>query len=224
MTLSNLLARLRRSEAGVAMVELAYSLPIVVPLFVAGAELTNYAITRMRISQIALHVADNASRIGTESLLAAPRIDEGQINDLFTGANLQAGSLDLAGKARVILSSVEPDDDEDTDDTFIIHWQRCFGDLDRETEYPTDEEYIGGVGPAGKRATAPENGGTMFVEVIYDYEPLILSPFAVTAEIKETAAMTVRDHRDYVGPDPDNDGEGPGIWPVAGVTASTCST
>lgn len=224
MTMASFLAHLRRSDTGVAMIELAYSLPIVVPLFLGGVELTNYAITRMQVSQVALHVADNASRIGTDSLLTAPQISEGQINDLFIGANLQAGNLDLANNGRVFLSSIEPDDDPETDDTYRIHWQRCFGNLDRDSTYgEAGDTAAEGFGPSDRKTSAPDGGATMFVEVVYRYTPLVSSSFISGTDIKEIAAMTVRDDRDYVGPDTDDDGEGPGVYPTTGVTASTCA-
>lgn len=215
-----LLKRLRRSESGIAMVELAYSLPIFVPLFIAGAELAHYAVARMQISQVALHVADNASRIGTETLLSAPRISEKQINDLLTGANLQAGRLELQSKGRVFLSSVEPIANPNPQYKFKIHWQRCFGNLPRISSYGVADntQHQDGVGPTGRKATAPDNGGTMFVEVIYSYTPLVVSSFVPSLEIRETAAMTVRDHRDYDG------NNGAGIFNDENVTPFTCPT
>jgi hypothetical protein len=217
MTMASFLARLRRSETGVAMVEFAYSLPIVVPLFMGGAELTNYAVTKMRVSQIALHVADNASRIGTDTLLCAPRISESQTNDLLTGANLQAGNLDLGGRGRIILSSVEPIANPNPTKKFKIRWQRCFGDLDVASSYgEAGQSNLAGVGPAGRQATAPDNGATMFVEVVYDYQPLIAAGFVPATEMRETAAMTVRDDRDY------NGNSGKGIFNDEDVTPSAC--
>ncbi len=41
-----LAARLRRNRSGVAAVEFALSAPIVLTIFLSGAELTNFAITR----------------------------------------------------------------------------------------------------------------------------------------------------------------------------------
>ena len=55
---------LRENCSGLAMVEFAAVLPFGLILCLTGAELTNYATTRMRISQLALHVADHVSRIG----------------------------------------------------------------------------------------------------------------------------------------------------------------
>ena len=212
-----LLGRLRDAQDGVAMVEFAYSLVVVVPLFLGGVELSNYVTTRMRVSQLALHVADNASRIGIDSLLAAPRISESQINDLMIGANLQSGGLDLATKGRVILSSVErmasPDDDQ-----FMIRWQRCYGTMEWESTYgDAGDDELTGVGPVGEQITAPVGTGVMFVEIAYEYEPLFLSSDIVSdTTIRETAAMVVRDDRDYVG------NGGTGIFNTEGVAASTC--
>jgi hypothetical protein len=217
-TTRKLLARLRRAQEGVAMVELAYSLVVVVPLFLGGVELSNYVTTKMRVSQLALHVADNASRIGIDSLLAKPRITEAQINDLLIGADLQSGGLDLASNGRVIVSSVEampsPDEDE-----YMIRWQRCYGAMDWDSSYgEAGDDNLDGVGPAGEQVTAPEGTGVMFVEIAYEYEPLFLSSDAFMARtIHETAAMVVRDDRDYEG------NGGTGIFNTEGVTASSCA-
>lgn len=199
----HLLSRLRRSEDGIAMLEFAYSMIIVVPLFLGGVELTNYAMTKMRVSQLALHVADNASRIGIEQLNADPEIREAHIIDLMTGANLQGGNLDLAGKGRVILSSVEPMDNPNDDGTFKIHWQRCFGEMECDSSYGEEgDEDLDGVGPDGEQVRAPDGGGVMFVEVAYTYEPLFASrAMFEDTTIRTTAAMVVRDDRDYEGVD-----------------------
>jgi hypothetical protein len=214
-----LIRRLRGAQDGVAMVEFAYSLVVIVPLFLGGIELSNYVTTKMRVSQIALHVADNASRIGTEQLLAAPRISEFQINDLFTGADLQSGGLDLATKGRVILSSVEPMANPNVTGEFMIRWQRCFGALDWDSSYGVaGDDELAAVGPTGEQITAPEGTGVMFVEIAYEYEPLFLSSAAFTDRtIRETAAMVVRDDRDYVGP------SGGGLYNTEAVTASSCA-
>lgn len=200
------------------MIEFAYSLVIILPLFLGGVELTNYALTKMRVSQLALHVADNASRIGIDSLLAKPRITEAHINDLLVGADLQSGSLDLASNGRVIVSSVEPMDNPNDDGTFMIRWQRCYGALDRDSSYgEAGDTDLENVGPAGKEVRAPDGGAVMFVEVTYTYEPLFVSQNIISADdIHETAAMVVRDDRDYTG------NADTGVYPVAGVAPSSC--
>lgn len=210
------LQRLRRADDGVAMIELAYSLVVIVPLFLGGVELTNYAMTKMRVSQLALHLADNASRIGIDSLLAKPRISEAQINDLLIGADMQSGDLDLAGNGRVIISSVEPMEDED--DLFMIRWQRCYGAMDWDSNYgEAGDEDLDGVGPEGEQVRAPDGGGVIFVEVAYTYEPLFASrQMFASNTIRSTAAMVVRDDRDYEG------NGGTGVYNTEGVTPASC--
>ena len=90
-----LLRRLRDDRSGLALIEFAYSLPLLTTMTMAGAELTNFTTTKMRVSQLALHVADNAARMGTGDILALKTISETQINDVFAGANLQGGRLNL---------------------------------------------------------------------------------------------------------------------------------
>jgi hypothetical protein len=208
--------RLRSDQSGLALLEFAFLLPIFLVLSLTGAELANYIITRMRISQLALHVADNAARIGSGTMLEAKTINEGDINDMFTGAQLQSGELDLVKNGRVIVSSLEPVASPNTTGKYKIGWQRCKGDQTSfKSSYGVAGEASGlnmdGMGDAGRKVIAPDSGGTMFVEIRYKYQPLVKMSLAPDTEMKETASMMIRDRRDMSG-----------VYPAAGVTASTC--
>src|SRR3546814_7243518 len=100
--------RLAKAKSGVALIEFAYSLPILMAMMMSGAELTNYATVKMRLSQVALHIADNGGRIGTGPVLSVKKISETDINDILTGAGLQAGSVDLYANGRIVLFRLEP--------------------------------------------------------------------------------------------------------------------
>jgi Flp pilus assembly protein TadG len=220
----NLLCRLREDSSGLALLEFAFTLPILLTLSLTGAELTNYIITKMRLSQIALHLADNAARIGTGSQLQAKTISEADINDLLTGANLQSGELKLFENGRVIISSVEPK--PNTTDRYRIRWQRCAGQKAHASGYGTvaNSSDIAGMGPTGRLTIAPPDGVAMFVEVYYEYKPLVKTSLSPTTTITEIASMMVRDRRDTS--DDSNLGASSthpnGVYKVAGVTASTC--
>lgn len=189
--------RIRDDRRGVAIIEFAYSLPVFLALMLGGVELTSYVTTKMRISQIALHIADNASRIGSGTLLSSKTINETQINDLFTGAGLQAGTLQLYPRGRVILSSLEPMATPNTNSRYKIAWQRCQGSRPNGSSYGvTGATNLTGIGPAGRRVKTPEDSATMFVEVHYRYTPLIASSYVPSIDINEIASMTVRDRRD----------------------------
>lgn len=222
------LSRLRRDERAVAMIEFAYALPVFLAMALGGIEVTNFVTTKMRVSQLALHVADHAARIGTGTLLASKTIDEAQINDLFTGAGLQAGELDIYGKGRVIISSLEPVASPNATDRYKITWQRCRGSQVHPSSYgvagQTGMTGMGPAGPPNRQVKAPNDGATMFVEVSYRYAPLIAAKFAPVLQITEIASMVVRDRRDLS--DDSTSGTAAthpyGVYKVAGVVSSTC--
>jgi Flp pilus assembly protein TadG len=210
--------RLGADTSGVAMLEFALTLPVLLTLSLTGAELTNYITTKMRISQIALHLADNAARIGSGTQLSLKTISEADINDLFIGANLQSGELGLQTYGRIILSSLEPVANPNTNAKFKIAWQRCYGaKTAHASTYGTvaNSSNVNGMGPTGRQTVAPDGGAAMFVEVYYEYQPLVKSSLAPSSNFTEIASMMVRDRRDTTG------GTN-GVYQVAGVTASTC--
>ncbi len=212
--MTGLICRLRRHESGVAMIEFAYSLPLLVALGLTGAELTNYITVRMRMSQIALQVADNAARMGTSVAYGPKQINEADINDVFTGSQVASGGLDMSTNGRVILSDLEPTSSGAT--TYKIGWQRCYGSQTHASTYGTSGQTgLTGMGPTGNKVTALNGSATMFVEVYYVYKPLVKAAWAPSLTLTEIASMAVRDTRDLTGGNS-------GVYPVSGVTAATC--
>ena len=197
--LAALADRLRRSVDGTAMTEFALAAPLLMTAGLWGVESANQAIVQMRISQVAVLVADNASRVGENSLLGETKLYETDVNDVIYGAHVQAGSkFDLYKHGRVILSSLEVV--PGTEDQQYIHWQRCKGELERHSTYGYEGDGllsgIPGMGPAGEEIFAFEGEAVMFVEVVYEYQPLISSAFTHADDISATAAFNVRDNRD----------------------------
>ncbi|MGD9812772.1 MAG: TadE/TadG family type IV pilus assembly protein [Sphingobium sp.] len=203
-----------------SLIEFAFGAPLLLLMISGGAELANYSITKMRVSALALQVADNAARIGEGNLLSAKKITEAQINDLLLGALAQGGSLNINGvsserqadesrvsnaKARIIISSLEPDPDTTNHpNKNWIHWQRCYGQATSYTpQYGVQgDDNLSGMGPTGRQVYAPANTAIIFVEVHYRYEPLfpLVRPnmFGIKtySDMNTIAAMVVRDDRD----------------------------
>ncbi len=213
------LALLYRDRTGLALVEFAYATPVLLILITGGAELANYSITSMRLSALALQVADNASRIGEGDPMAAKKVSEAQVNDLLQGALAQGGNLNISGnysekqasgssvtknKARIVISSLEPDPDVSHPDRNYIHWQRCYGQaIDYAPRYGRQgDSNLTGMGPTGRQVYAPPGSAVIFVEIHYRYEPLfpVLRPGMFGAmnygDMNTVAAMMVRDDRD----------------------------
>lgn len=193
-----LLKRLRRSTSGAALTEFALAAPLVMTAGLWGVESAHRAVVQMRISQISVLIADNASRVGENSLLGETKLYETDINDVLYGAHVQAGNFDLYKHGRVILSSLEVV--PGTQDQQYIHWQRCKGELVHTSSYGHAGDGlmsgIPGMGPPGEEIIAFEGEAVMFVEVVYDYQPLISRAFTHADKISATAAFNVRDNRD----------------------------
>jgi hypothetical protein len=162
-------------------------------MLLGGLELTNLMLTHLRISQIALTVADNAGRVRTG-------IDESNIYEVFAGADLIGQDLDFANRGKVVLSSLEPNGLSGVNAGQRINWQRCFGALAVAPRYgrqgagSSDGALAAGMGPAGNRITAASSTAVMFVEVSYGYEPVILESLrSVVGTIRYESAFNVRE-------------------------------
>lgn len=207
----SLFRRLAHSRSGIAMTEFALAMPFLLTTGLWGIELANFAVINMKVAQLASHVADNASRIGDTSMLENRAIYEADINDLLAGANRQAGArLDVFGRGRVVISSLEVYNESDHCDADgncpstgasegeqFIHWQRCLGAKNAPSSYGDEgDEMPTGMGDRGHEVIALEGDATIFVEIFYDYDPLVANMFLRDSEIHSVASFTVRSDRD----------------------------
>lgn len=192
------LSRLGRDQSGLALIEFAMCLPVLMVLTMSGLEMANYVIVTKRVGEIAVMVADNASRMGAQSVITNKPISEAEINDVFIGADMQGSGMDMLENGRIILSSLQQNDAENGQ---TIKWQRCFGGLGASSSWGHEgdgknDSSLQGVGPTGSQITASKGTQVMVVEIRYRYArlmPLIQLPLS---DIHETTAFNVRDSRD----------------------------
>lgn len=155
--------RLVRDRSGLALTEFAFTLPIILSLGMLGTELANYTVTHMRISQVAVQLADNASRAGSDEVLQARQVTEGDITEVFIGAWKLGGGLDVLDNGRVILSSLQVNA---AGNGQWIAWQRCMGLKNVASSYgiegdgETDDTFPG-MGEAGNEITATDGEAVM---------------------------------------------------------------
>lgn len=204
--------RLWRADRGVAYIEFALALPVLAMTSLAGVEVANLLMAHLRVSNIAMMTADNASRV-------RDTIDESDVLELFVGARTSGESIDFTEHGRVILSSLETSDDGTRQ---WIRWQRCLGQknvnssdgspkgadgttiLDgtevlatNRTDQSTRPSHwqgqnIVGMGPAGRQIQAPGGSAVMVAEVRYDYQPVFFEEWFEDTEIKSVMAFNVR--------------------------------
>ncbi len=212
--LRQFLGHFARARSAAVLVEFAFALPLLLLLGLGGLEMVNLTITHTRVSQIALTAADNASRIAFGSGLSLPRVREVDINEVFAGVQVQAGGMDFATHGRIILSSLE----QNSDGGQHIHWQRCYGGLAVSSSYGTQGmgatgTSLAGMGPADNPVQALDGTPVMFVEIVYDYQPLVYASLVPNRLIRTTAAFNVREARDLTR-----------VYnPTPTVTASNCA-
>lgn len=202
--------RLARDTSGLALLEFAFSMPIVLMIGLYGIEIANQALVNLKISQIALNLADNAARVGLISGANIEQLREIDMNDVLQAARNQGAGIGLTTNGRITLSSLE----RDSSGTQRIHWQRCIGQrsgTNYDSSYGTTTTTAGtdttpanagtttpsGMGDAGSQVNAPTNGGVMFVEVNYQYQPVIGNWLFGTSRIHYVASFIVRDNRDF---------------------------
>lgn len=222
--LLDLLAALRRDRTGLALIEFAYAGPILLFLALFGMETAHYAVTHLRLNQLTLNLADNASRVGSNSSLSTQQLREGDIDDIFKAVETHGAPVNLIANSRIILSSLE----RDSSGVQRLHWQRCLGSrtgATYESHYgralnADGTTLTGNAGPAapngmgetGSKVNAPaNNSGVMFVEINYRYTPLF-SWIASARDMRYTASFIVRDPRDFRR-----------VYTTTGVTASYCN-
>lgn len=199
---SNFLGRLRRNQSGLALTEFALSIPIFTGLGMYGTETAYRAVAQMQVSQAALALADNASRIGqTGNTGVQPTVQDSQIVEALVGTRLQTDNLDLLENGRVILSSLEVrtiGTGASARQQQYIRWQRCKGTRNFTSAYVsginTSNAAFTGVGPT-RAVKAIEGSAVMYVEIQYAYQPLFGELFAEGVIINQEAAFTIRDDR-----------------------------
>lgn len=194
---ATLLRSIVRDNSAVAMVEFAFTAPIVLGLGMMGTETAYFTITHMQMSQIAMQVADNASRVGETDVLTERKIYESDINGTFVGAEKLGDRYSIYERGRIVVSSLQ----HNGDDGQMIAWQRCRGAKQAASKYGVegvgaDNNSFVGMGNPSKPITATSGTAVMFVEVFYTYNSLTPFELFEGRELEYTAAFNVRDNRD----------------------------
>jgi hypothetical protein len=207
---------LKACRSGLALTEFALALPVLLTLGLVGMEVAWLTLAHLKVSNIAMMTADNASRVRDS-------IDENDVNELFTGARLAGASMNFAARGRIILYSIEPNA---ANTRQWVRWQRCNGskvvapsygrpktaagaDITNGTEiFGTDRTTVSSnpssannvtttaIGPAGNQIAAQSGTAVMFAEVVYDYQPLMAGNLLGSITIRRNAAFNVRQRTD----------------------------
>jgi hypothetical protein len=209
--LSRFAARLRGCESGLAFVEFAMSLPVLVTLALVGLETANLAMAHLRVSNIAMLAADNAARV-------RDGIDEANVIELLTGSKMTGDNIRFRQNGRIILSSIEPNTAGagGASTGQWIRWQRCDGARNVASSYGPQgtgqtNSSLPGVGPPGNRISASAGTAVLVAEVVYNYQPIVSDAIFGPRIIRYESAFNVRQRNNQA------------LTNVGGVTPRTCN-
>jgi hypothetical protein len=195
--LGALFGRFVRDTGATSAVELGLALPFLMGLALTGTEVVSLALIHVKLNQLAITVADNASRAKQTQVNGAPQFREYDVNQVFRAAALQSEELDIPKRGRIILSSLQVNSGGGQ----WIAWQRCWGKSTWASRYgPQGTGATGtafkGMGYTSTKMTADAGTAIMFVEIAYDYKPFFLGSILPAKLIRKEAALYVRDDRD----------------------------
>lgn len=205
--LARFAARLRGCESGLAFVEFAMSLPVLVTLALVGLETANLAMAHLRVSNIAMLTADNAARV-------RDTIDEANVIELLTGAKMTGDNIRFRQNGRIILSSLERNA---AGNGQWIRWQRCDGVRQTQSNYGPQgtgqtNSSLQAVGPVGNQISAAPGTAVLVAEVVYDYQPIVSDAIFGPRLIRYESAFNVRQRNNQA------------LTNVGGATPRNCNT
>ncbi|MGQ0558773.1 MAG: TadE/TadG family type IV pilus assembly protein [Sphingosinicella sp.] len=174
-----LVTRLRGCTRGVALTEFGMAVPVLLTLGLFGLETANLAMAHLRVSNIAMLTADNASRVRTS-------IDEADVIELFIGAKMTGAGIGFAQNGRIVLSSIERNA---AGNGQWIRWQRCDGARVFSSAYGVQDRgqsdaTLQYVGTAATPISAAAGTAVNLAEVSYVYQPIIPNSFLTGIEIR----------------------------------------
>lgn len=189
--------KLSGDTSGLALIEFAFAAPLVLGMGMLGTDTAYLVITHMQVSQIAMQVADNASRVGEQDVLTARKVFERDIAETLIGAEKLGENIDIFEQGRIIVSSLQLN----AQNGQWIAWQRCRGAARVDSSYGVQGDGANGtgfpgMGVPGRYITASQGTAVMFVEVVYDFNSITPLNLFDNSRIEYTAAYNVRDNRD----------------------------
>ena len=151
--------RFRRDRRGSFLVELAFTLPVLLVITIGSFDTGRYVLLHQKMNRAASTMADLVSRPSS--------ISSGQINLMFSAAQELLTPFDLNGSGHVIVSSVS----KAAGDAAVVDWQHSGGgSLSASSAVGTE----GGAPTLPTGFTVRDGENLIIAEVFFDFKPYFL--------------------------------------------------
>jgi hypothetical protein len=171
------LCRIARNQQGIAYLEFAISLPLLIAMLLGGVEVTRYILIAQKVEKVSVTVSDIVAQADT--------ITTSELDNLILAAGQVMQPYSFDGNAYVIVSSVYKNDG----DSPVVNWQYSGGGSWIKSSL------VGGVGaianlPTGFTMNDREN--VIIAEVFYNYQPLFGSNILTVSQLYKYAIFKPR--------------------------------
>lgn len=151
--------RFREDRRGSFLVELAFTLPVLLVITIGSFDTGRYVLLHQKMNRAASTMADLVSRPSS--------ISSSQIDLMFSAADELLQPFDLTGSGHVIVSSVS----KAAGDAAVVDWQHSGGgSLSASSAIGT----AGGAPSLPSGFTVRDGENLIVAEVFFDYEPYFL--------------------------------------------------
>jgi hypothetical protein len=194
MILNRLIRRLTSENKGVALIEFAFTLPVILIILLYGIEVSNFGLAVLRVHQIAATSADNAARVRDS-------ISEDDVNEVLIGGKTIGEKMDFASRGRIVLSDVLSNGLSGSNAGQKILWQRCSGALNVPESQPmygaegkgAADNSLQTMGKVGRQIAPSATSAMVFAEVSYRYKPVVSATLFGTPILRSEASFIVRE-------------------------------
>jgi hypothetical protein len=175
-SLHQLLQKFKRDERGLAFLELAYSVPILVILLLGGVEISRYVFVHQKLERAAVTMADLLSQAYT--------LHEGEMAGLFEASAYVMNPFDMHTSGYVIASSIA----SESGGSATVMWQRTLGGAGGSGGGGSRFGTQGGPALLPPDFTVREGDSVIAAEAYYAYTPIFFD-FLLSPRVIQSSAL-----------------------------------
>lgn len=188
---AQILRRIAADHRGVAFIEFALGLPLLLGATLMGLEVAWMALANQKVNQLAAQAADNAARV-------VNTIDETNISEIMTAARVNGEKIGFLDHGGVVISSIQLNAAKNGQ---WIRWQRCAGSASPASSYGKEgkgqnDASLAGIGSGTPKMKAGPGVAIIVAEVRYEYQPLISDGLYGRKILTAETAYVVRQRND----------------------------
>lgn len=163
---NNIIKKLKNNQKGIALIEFAIILPVVVVLFLGCVDVVIYVVAHQKISRAAYTMSNLLTQMDQG-------LTESQVNDMILALNQVSNPYDIENNGKAVMTAIIGNGvDGSAPSTLSVAWKRCFGTVAGLGTY-------GAPGTTVSQSAIPVNTIVttkqilIITEISYQYTPII---------------------------------------------------